>query len=268
MTPHGCAVSHVPMNEPSSLLRPEEYPRSSTYDPQWVIGLDMGPHPLWLLEDLSAGLDIRPGMRILDLGSGKGATSVFLAKEFGAEVWAADLWVDPDEAARTFREAGVSDRVHALRAEAHTLPFARETFDAIVSIDAFEYFGTSDTYIGYLAGFLKPGGQIGIATPALTREVRELGAIPSHIHAVVGAEALAWHTAEWWRFQWEMSERLTEVEARLQESGWRDWLLWSRVVDAHGNAPGSSRAVVEMLEADAGEYLSFAMVTARRAADR
>jgi cyclopropane fatty-acyl-phospholipid synthase-like methyltransferase len=48
-----------------------------------------------LLEDLSRDLDPRPGMRVLDLGSGMGATSVFLAREFGVEVVAVDLWVSP-----------------------------------------------------------------------------------------------------------------------------------------------------------------------------
>ncbi len=32
-----------------------------------------------------------------DLGSGQGLTSVFLAKEYGFNVYAADLWSDPEE---------------------------------------------------------------------------------------------------------------------------------------------------------------------------
>ncbi|WP_405107461.1 class I SAM-dependent methyltransferase [Micromonospora sp. NBC_01405] len=101
------------------LVRPDRYPRSSRYDPAWLLGLDMGPNPLWLLEDLARDLDLRPGMRVLDLGSGKGATSVFLAREYGVHVVATDWWVGADEAAAVFAEAGVSDRVDAIRAEAH-----------------------------------------------------------------------------------------------------------------------------------------------------
>lgn len=117
----------------------------------------MRPNPLWLLEDLVRDLDLRPGTRILDLGSGKGATSVFLARENGAEVVAADLWVAPEEAAAVFAHAGVGDRVTAVRAEAHALPFEEESFDAIVSADAFEYVGTADGYLPYLVRFLRPG---------------------------------------------------------------------------------------------------------------
>jgi cyclopropane fatty-acyl-phospholipid synthase-like methyltransferase len=53
--------------------------------------LDMGPHPLWQLEDLTSTMDLQVGDRVLDLGSGRGATSVFLAREFGSIVTAVDL---------------------------------------------------------------------------------------------------------------------------------------------------------------------------------
>ncbi|MFE1205014.1 SAM-dependent methyltransferase [Streptomyces sp. NPDC058762] len=62
------------------------------------------------MEDLAHDLDLRPGMRVLDLGSGKGATSVFLAREYGVEVVAADLWIAPEQAARVFAEASCCRR--------------------------------------------------------------------------------------------------------------------------------------------------------------
>ncbi|WP_336053348.1 SAM-dependent methyltransferase [Streptomyces sp. CA2R101] len=249
----------------NDLVRPDRYPRSSRYDPAWLLDLDMGPNPLWLLEDLAQNLDLRPGMRVLDLGSGKGATSVFLAREYGAEVVAADWWIAPEDAAAVFAEAGVGDQVRAVRAEAHALPFEEESFDAIVSVDAFEYFGTADGYLPYLARFLRPGGQLGMATPAMTREVRQLGEIPRHIKAVVGWEAIAWHTAEWWRFHWEITELVEVTSARLQPDAWQDWLLWAQA--GAGHQPGSrsaNEAVIDMLTADGGEFLSFALVTARK----
>ncbi|MFE5214887.1 MULTISPECIES: SAM-dependent methyltransferase [unclassified Streptomyces] len=249
----------------SDLVRPDRYPRSSGYDPAWLVGLDMGPNPLWLLEDLARDLELRPGMSVLDLGSGKGATSVFLAREYGVDVVAADWWTPAEEAAAVFAGAGVADRVRAVRAEAHTLPFEPESFDAVVSIDAFEYFGTADGYLPYLVRFLRPGGQLGMATPALTREVRELGAIPDHIKRVVGWEAIAWHTAQWWRFQWEITELVDVTSARLQPDAWKDWLLWTRAcAEQRPDGPEAGRPVIDMLTEDAGRFLSFALVTARR----
>ena len=57
-----------------------------------------------------------------------------------------------------------------IHAEAHQLPFAPEHFDVIVSVDAYQYFGTADLYLGYLLGFLRRGGRLGIVTPALFTE--------------------------------------------------------------------------------------------------
>ncbi len=54
--------------------QPDLYPLTSKYDPAWLLSLDMGPNPLWLLGDLVADLQLKPGMRVLDLGSGRGAT--------------------------------------------------------------------------------------------------------------------------------------------------------------------------------------------------
>lgn len=247
------------------LVCPDRYPLSSKYDPSWLLGLDMGPNPLWMLEDLARDLDLEPGMRVLDLGSGKGATSVFLAREYGVQVVAADWWIAAEDAAAVFAEAGVVDRVTAVHAEAHTLPFEKEYFDAIVSIDAFEYFGTADSYLPYLLRFLRPGGQVGVATPAMTREVRDLGAIPEHIEKLFGWEPIAWHTPEWWRFQWEITKLVDVTCARLQAHGWLDWLAWERAGAEHRpENPGEHLARIDVLTADAGQLLSFAMLAARK----
>ena len=252
------------MNGPldvGALVRPDRYPMSSKYDPAWLLEMNMGPNPLWLLENLLGDLDLQPGMTVLDLGPGRGATSVFLVKELGVEVVAADLWVEPAAIAQVFAEEGVGDRAQPVQADARALPFPPDHFDAIVSIDAFEYFGTDDTYFPYLAGFVKPGGTISMAAPALRREIRELGAVPSHVERCVGHEALAWHTAEWWRVHWELTGLATVTSARLQNDGWGDWLSWERAALAFGNG---DQAVVDMLEADGGELLTFALVTAQR----
>lgn len=51
-------------------LAKPRFPRSSGYDPQWIIDNMMGPHVLWLAEYLSEAMVLEPGMRILDLGCG------------------------------------------------------------------------------------------------------------------------------------------------------------------------------------------------------
>ena len=151
----------------------------------------------------------------------------------------------------------------AVRAEAHALPFEEGSFDAIVSIDAFEYFGTADSYLPYLVRFLRPGGQLGIATPAMTREVRELGAIPPHIKALSAGRRIAWHTAEWWRFQWEITELVTSRRRGSRRTPGGTGCCGPRVREHQPEGRAAHQPVIDMLTADAGEFLSFALVTAR-----
>jgi cyclopropane fatty-acyl-phospholipid synthase-like methyltransferase len=74
------------------------FPRASTYDAQWVLKNAMaGPPALWLVEWLAEAMTLQPGMRVLDLGCGRATSSIFLAKEFGVTVWAADLWIKPTD---------------------------------------------------------------------------------------------------------------------------------------------------------------------------
>jgi hypothetical protein len=68
-----------------------EFPRAATYPPTWALENLMGPNVLWLAESLSQVMDLRPGMRVLDMGCGKAISSIFLAKEFDVQVWATDL---------------------------------------------------------------------------------------------------------------------------------------------------------------------------------
>jgi SAM-dependent methyltransferase len=120
-----------------------DYPRTSAYDPAWVFLNHMGPNVLWLTEWLARALELEPGMRVLDLGCGTGISSIFLAREFGVQVWASDLWIPPDDNWKRVAETDVADRVFPISVEAHTLPFAAGFFDAIVSIANFNWLKVS-----------------------------------------------------------------------------------------------------------------------------
>ena len=133
----------------------EQFPRSSKYNPEWLIaGVSGGANSLWLTEWLAGAMDLKPGMRVLDLGCGRACSSIFLHREYGVQVWATDLWCSASEKYERIRDAGAGDGVFPIRANALELPFAAGFFDAIVSIDSFMYYGTDDLYLGYIAGFL------------------------------------------------------------------------------------------------------------------
>src|SRR5437870_7818312 len=155
----------------------DRFARASGYHPEWVLaGVSSAANALWLTEWLCESPDLRPGMRVLDLGCGRAMSSIFLRREFGVQVWATDLWFNPTENLQRIRDAGVEDGVFPIHADARSLPFAAEFFDAIVSIDSFVYYGTDDLYLNSLARFVKPGGLVGIAGAGLRREIE--GSVP------------------------------------------------------------------------------------------
>lgn len=235
------------------------YPRSSTYDPRWLIDNLMGPHPLWLAESLTQAMPIEADMRVLDLGCGSALTSIFLAREFGAHVWAVDLWTPPTENWKRIRAAGLAGQVHPIYADARDLPFADEFFDAIVSFDAYHYFGTDVRYLPYCLKFLEPDGAIGAVSPGLRLEPGD--PMPTYLSDRWNPDMCTYLSPHWWRTQWARTG-LVDVElADMIPGGWEDWLGWldACALVGRGFAPDA-----RMLRADQGDLLGFTRIVAHR----
>lgn len=257
------------MDEVTALLTNARFPRSSRYEPRWVLEHQMGPNALWLMEWLCEALPLRSGMRVLDLGCGKALTSIFLAKELGVSVWAGDLWIAPDGNWRRVCEAGQQDRVFPMRLEAHALPFPAGFFDAVVSVDAYTYFGTDELYLSYLSNFVRPDGLIGVAMPGLVQPID--GAVPRHLAEPQSNGKAFWEddcwclrTADWWEALWGRSRKVAKVSAELLPDGWQHWRDFERALEITGQSVFPSDA--EAIEADAGRYLGFVRITAQRTA--
>ena len=238
----------------------ERFPRSTAYAPEWVLaGMSGGANSLWLTEWLAEAMQLRADMRVLDLGCGRGASSVFLSREFGVQVWAADLWFSADERLARVRDAGVEDAVFPMSVDARSLPFPTEFFDAIVSIDSFPYYGTDDLYLSYLAQFVKVGGPIGVAGAGLTQEID--GPVPEHLQRWWEPAMCCLHSARWWRHHWEKSGAVEVDVADSMFEGWRVWLDWQRT------ASPDNRVEIEALPADGGRYLGYVRIVGRRRAE-
>ena len=239
-----------------------DFPRAAKYDSDWIMENSMGPNVLWLTEFLTRVMDLEPGMRVLDLGCGRSISSIFLAKEFDLQVWAADLWVSPAENWQRVREAGLEDKVFPIQVEAHDLPFADHFFDAIVSIDAYQYFGTDDMYLGsHMAQLIKPGRQLGIVVPGLVREWPP-GEMPEHLRPYWSFEMNSLHSPDWWHQHWEKSGLVAVELSDMMPGGWEHWLNSISDLAQRGSVPGCEEEA-EMLRLDAGRNLGFTRMVAR-----
>ena len=252
---------HGPNEIREQIIQSTSFPRSSKYDADWVLENMMGPNPLWLTESLAACMDLKSGMRVLDMGCGKGLSSIFLAREFGVQVWATDLWIDASDNFERICDAGVEDRVFPIHAEAHALPFADGFFDAMVSVDAYHYFGTDDLYLeNHMARLVRPAGQMGIVVPGLVEEL-PCDQAPEHLKEYWEPAFFSLHSPAWWKRHWERSGLVTVELSDMAPDGWRLWmesdLLWSERL-------GKPSEEADMLALDRGKTLGFTRMVGRR----
>ncbi len=241
--------------------------RTAKYDLNWMLANEMGPNPLWLLEGLTERMTVSKDHRVLDLGCGRALTSIFLAREFQARVLANDLWISADDNWNRVREAELTDRVFPIHAEAHNLPYAAKFFDSAISIDAYQYFGTDDLYLGYISRFVKDGGHIGLVMPALMQEIdeppphltkprpSEAGASPSGDAFWDPAECWCFHTLEWWTRHFSRPGLVDVEVAEVVEDGWKLWRDWEIIRDGGGYTGFRSEAPT--LDEDGGRYIGF-----------
>lgn len=246
--------------ELTELLRIAEFPRSASYDPMWMLENLMGPNAIWLAESLSQVMSLQAGTQVLDLGCGKAISSIFLAQEFQLQVWATDLWIDASDNWQRICAANLQRQVFPIHAEAHALPFAHGFFDALLSLDAYHYFGTDDLYVGYISQFIRAGGLMGIVVPGVLKELN--GEVPAHIAPYWQWDWWSFHSPEWWQQHWEKTGLVEVVHADSIPNGWKHWLKWLEVCSDTGFP--SPPDELEMLRVDAGRTLGFTRLVARK----
>ncbi|MBN2535939.1 MAG: methyltransferase domain-containing protein [Spirochaetales bacterium] len=258
----------IGVNDMHHVLYHPAFPHASTYNPYWIFEHQMGPNVLWLTEWLVKDMNIKPGMRILDMGCGKSLSSIFLAREFDVEVWANDLWIQADDNWKRIRDAGPDNRIFPIHAEAHNLPFAEEFFDGIISMDSYQYYGTDELYLGYFHKFLKQDGEIGIVVPGFHREIN--GNIPEYFLRKQKSGGVFWewdmcsfHTKEWWGNLWNQYPFIDVLSCEKMEDGGYLWLEWEKALEK-SDVKKIFPSDVEALEADGNRTVTFIKVIAKR----
>ena len=222
---------------------------ADTYDKCFIDQNMMGPNSIVILEELLEGKDLNADMRVLDLGCGRALSSIFLAKEFGVQVFAVDLWIDATDNYHRIQQMDVDDLVIPIHSDAHQLPFADEYFDALISIDAYQYFGNNDTYYDkHLKHLLKRDALVAIAIPGMKNELGDH--IPDEMKPFWPEEALnEWHSIDWWKE--ELGGKLKDFEIkemRCFDRAWDDWLSTENPYAIEDR---------KMIAVDKGRYMNF-----------
>ena len=243
-----------------NILHSERFPRSNKYDPMWIFNHEMGPNPLWLTEFLTQAFDLKSGMRVLDLGCGKGITSVFLAREFGVQVFAVDLWENADGKFKSAKENGVDDLIIPIHADARKLPFAKEFFDAILCVDSYIYYGVDESYLENITQFLKPGGKIGMVVPGYMKDVSD--GMPDYLVKFLGDELWTWQNLSWWKNLWEQNDSISINVADTLQDGCALWLRWEEALNSVGKNRHPDE--IEIFKQDKGDYMGFIRLVATK----
>jgi len=113
-------------------------------------------------------LQLRPGDRLVEVGSAWGYMSILAAEEFGAQV--VNYGLVPEQNAvmqQRVHEKGLADRVKVIERDHRELSREPDTYDRYVSIGVYEHAGKNreQDWIESIATALKPGG-IGVLSAA------------------------------------------------------------------------------------------------------
>jgi ubiquinone/menaquinone biosynthesis C-methylase UbiE len=147
-----------------------------------LLGDSFHPGGLRLTERLGELMELGPGLRVLDVASGKGESAIFLARHFGCEVVGIDFGLENiRESAARASDAGIAQMVQFRQGDAEKIDFPTAEFDAVICECAFCTFPDKPAAAAEFARILKPGGRVGLSD--LTRS----DALPAELEGL-----LAW----------------------------------------------------------------------------
>ena len=238
-----------------------QYKLATKFDESFIKENSMGPNPAKLLEESLAHYPLEAGSIVLDLGCGRGITSIMLAKEYGLRVFATDLWIPATENFQRFTAARLTrEQIVPIHADAHEMPYADEFFDAVVSIDSYQYFGLEPDYLGkHLLPLVKHGGKLILLVPGFRKDVHDN--FPPELLLSWTPEALdTIHDCAHWRSVISATEgieilAIQELEREHFDECWREWL------ETDNEYAVGDRA---SMNAGAGNWMNFVLIALKK----
>ena len=135
------------------------------------------PHPSITRDRLLEVLDPRPGERIVEVGPGTGYYTLSVARRLGPEGRLEIVDVQEPMLDHTTRRAGEAglEKVVPTRADARSLPYPDDTFDAAFVCVALGEVPDPDVALAELRRVLRPGGRLVVGESYLDPHVVRVG---------------------------------------------------------------------------------------------
>jgi SAM-dependent methyltransferase len=131
---------------------------------RWFLGDELHPGGKAATRRSLELIELRPGERLLDVGSGPGTSALIAARDFGCLVTGVDYG---DAAVRGAQEAadaaGLCDRVGFVAGDAGALPFEADEFDAVLCECSLSTFPDKGGAVAEMRRVLRPGGRVVIS---------------------------------------------------------------------------------------------------------
>lgn len=158
-----------------------------------LLGDTYHPGGTALTRRLAGRLALVPGMRVLDVASGRGTTALLLADAYGVRADGVDYAPANTALARGAAEAaGLAERTVFTTGDAEHLPYEDGVFGAVVCECALCTFPDKTRAAAEFARVLKPGGRLGITdvTAEPDRLPPELRGLSARIACIADARPL------------------------------------------------------------------------------
>lgn len=238
------AISTPPVGDfrlPEVLRRldPRDFPEVASYpwDAIYGHGDNMAPGGLYLASRMTRSADLEPGDLVLDIGCGKGDSSLFLARHFGVRVICFDLWTESNSLRKKFDREGYGAEILPLDLDAtRKLPFPDDYFDSLFCMQALHSFGGETGVLASLLRLLRPGGRFHVGGTCFDREFVD-GKLPPIYSQTDGwdAEYAKYHSPQWWRDRFLATGWVDVLECVELEDG---LVMWEDEILHHGELAG------------------------------